>query len=484
MTDHPEETPSTNDHQGPAGNHPGDPIPEPAPPSSAPTDGAVASPPGSDPASEPGPGPGPGPADDATTRLEDDLEAEIAAALGDASIDELMDDHQQLPQTVQLSSDGRRTRSGIIVAIHDKNAMIEFGPKSQGLCPAAQFEELKGAPPEVGSTHEFVVDRFDPFEGLLIVSLPGAVHKADWGTLEQGQIIEARCVGVNRGGLEMEVNNHRGFMPSGQVDTRHVPDISVFIGEKMNCKVIELKKNKNRLVLSRKAVVASERAEQRKHLLAELAEGQVRKATVTSIQPYGAFADLGGIDGLIHVSDIAHERIKDPSEVLKVGDEVEVQVLKIDDSGKETKIGLGRKQVVTNPAVAEMEKIEEGAELTGTVKKLTDFGAFVEVAPGVEGLVHISQLAHERVQNVQQVLKKNEVIQVKVLSVDGQRNRLSLSIKALSEPPKRADADGGGGGGRRGRRDAREPQQAREEDPAMRKLKARFSSSGLKGGLG
>ncbi len=481
MTDHSPETPSTNEHQDPAGKPPEDEVVEFPPPTPATPGEAVASPPGAEPAPAPAPAPAPVPNDGGATRLEDDLEAEIAAALGDASIDELMDDQLQPAQTVQMSSDGRRTRSGTIVAIHDKNAMIEFGPKSQGLCPAAQFEELKGAPPEVGSTHEFVVDRFDPFEGLLIVSLPGAVHKADWGTLEQGQIIEARCVGVNRGGLEMEVNNHRGFMPSGQVDTRHVPDISVFIGEKMNCKVIELKKNKNRLVLSRKAVVASERAEQRKHLLAELAEGQVRKATVTSIQPYGAFADLGGIDGLIHVSDIAHERIKDPSEVLKVGDEVEVQVLKIDDSGKETKIGLGRKQVVTNPAVAEMEKIEEGAELTGTVKKLTDFGAFVEVAPGVEGLVHISQLAHERVQNVQQVLKKNEVIRVKVLSVDGQRNRLSLSIKALTEPPRRADADGGG---KRGRRDAREPQQAREEDPAMRKLKARFSSSGLKGGLG
>ena len=417
-------------------------------------------------------------------KIDDDLDAEIAAALGDASIDQLLEAHEDPTPSVKISSDGRRTRSGTVVAIHDDNAMIEFGPKSQGICPCNQFRELKGDAPAVGSTHDFVVERFDPFEGLLIVSLPGAVQKADWGTLEQGQIIEARCVGVNRGGLEMEVNNHRGFMPSGQVDTRHVPDISVFIGEKMTCKVIELKKNKDRLVLSRKAVVAVERAKQRETLLSELAEGQVRTATVTSIQPYGAFADLGGIDGLIHVSDIAHERVKDPASVLKVGDTLEVQVLKIDTSGKEPRIGLSRKQVMANPAAQAMESIEEGAEVTGTVKKLTDFGAFVEIAPGLEGLVHISQLAHERVQNVQQVLKKNEVIQVKVLSIDRDRNRVSLSVKALTEAPKRPESESAGGrGGRRGRGPA-ESQQAREEDPEMRKLKARFSSGGLKGGLG
>ena len=393
-----------------------------------------------------------------------------------------MDDHQESAPTVSISSDGRRTRTGVIAALHGDSALIEFGPKSQGICPGNQFKELLGEDPVVGATHEFVVERFDPFEGLLVVSLPGAVQKADWGTLEEGQVIEARCIGVNRGGLEMEVNNHRGFMPSGQVDTRHVPDISVFIGEKMTCKVIELKKKKNRLVLSRKAVVAAERAKQREVLLGELAEGQVRQATVTSIQPYGAFADLGGIDGLIHVSDIAHERIKNPGDVLKVGDTVDVQVLKLDTSGKEPRIGLGRKQVVANPVTEAMKTVEEGAEITGTVKKLTDFGAFVEVAPGVEGLVHISQLAHERVENVQQVLKKNEVIQVKVLSVDHERNRLSLSIKALTEPPKRPES-AGGGGGRRGR-GSNESQQPREEDPEMRKLKARFSSSGLKGGLG
>ena len=399
------------------------------------------------------------------------LDAEISAALGDMSIDDLVGDDNPGAPNVSIGADGRRTRTGTVVGIHDNQVMVEFGPKSQGICPVAQFDEA----PAKGSTHEFVVERFDPFDGLLVVSLPGAVQKGDWGNLEVGQIIEARCTGMNRGGLEMEVDNHKGFMPAGQVDLRHLPDISVLIGEKFACKVIELKKNKNRLVLSRKAVLAAEREANRETLLKTLKVGQVVTATITSIQTYGAFADIGGIDGLIHVSAIAHERIKHPDEVFKVGDQVEVEVLKIDNEQSPPKIALGRKQVLGNPMAASYDSIEADSEMTGTVTKTTDFGAFVELAPGVEGLVHISQLSHERVPNVEHAVKKGEVVQVKVLSVDGERQRISLSMKALTEAPKREQK--GGRGGRQ------ESIQARADDPEMRKLKARFSGE-LKGGLG
>ena len=405
--------------------------------------------------------------------LDEALDAEISAALGGMSIDDLVGESEAPTPSVSIGSDGRRTRTGTIVGVHDKEVMIEFGPKSQGICPIAQFEE----PPAKGSTHEFVVERFDPFDGVLVVSLPGAVQKADWGTLEVGQVIEARCVGMNRGGLEMEVDNHKGFMPAGQVDLRHLPDISVLIGEKFPCKVIELKKNKNRLVLSRKAVMMAERETNREKLLETLAVGQVKTATVTSLQTYGAFADLGGIDGLIHVSHISHERIKHPEEVLKVGDQVEVEILKIDNESTPPRIALGRKQVLGNPAAASYESIEADAEMTGTVTKTMDFGAFVEIAPGVEGLVHISQLSHDRVQTVDQVVKKGEVLQVKVLSVDAERQRVSLSIKALTDAPKREPRKGG-------RRGQDEPIVSRADDPEMRKLKARFSATDLKGGLG
>lgn len=405
-----------------------------------------------------------------TSLMDESLDAEIAAALGGMSIDELVGD-DPTPK-VSIGSDGRRTRSGVVVGIHDKEVMIEFGPKSQGICPVSQFEE----PPAKGSSHEFVVERFDPFDGVLVVSLPGAIQKADWGSLEVGQIIGARCTGMNRGGLEMEVDNHKAFMPAGQVDLRHIPDISVLIGEKFPCKVIELKKHKNRLVVSRKAVMLAEREVGREKLMETLAVGQVLTATVTSLQNYGAFADIGGIDGLIHVSHISHERIKHPEEVLKVGDQVQVEVLKIDTETTPPKIGLGRKQVLDNPTQGAFQEIEADAEMTGTVTKITDFGAFVELAPGVEGLIHISQLSHERVPNVEHVVKKGEVIQVKVLSIDGDRQRISLSMKALTEAPKREPRKGGRGG-----RD--EPNVSRADDPEMRKLKARFSSNDLKGGL-
>jgi ribosomal protein S1 len=403
--------------------------------------------------------------------MDESLDAEIAAALGGMSIDDLVGD-DPAPK-VSIGSDGRRTRNGVVVGIHDKEVMIEFGPKSQGICPISQFEE----PPAKGSSHDFVVERFDPFDGVLVVSLPGAVQKADWGSLEVGQVIEARCTGMNRGGLEMEVDNHKAFMPAGQVDLRHLADISVLIGEKFPCKVIELKKHKNRLVVSRKAVMLAEREAGREKLMETLAVGQVLSATVTSIQSYGAFADIGGIDGLIHVSHIAHERIKHPDEVLKVGDQVEVEVLKIDNETSPPKIGLGRKQVLDNPKANAFNEVEVDSEVTGTVTKITDFGAFVEIAPGVEGLVHISQLSHERVPNVEHVVKKGEVIQVKVLSIDGDRQRVSLSMKALTDAPKREPRKGGRGG-----RD--EPLVSRADDPEMRKLKARFSSNDLKGGLG
>ena len=412
--------------------------------------------------------------------MEMDLESEIAAALGDMSIDQLLEESEaQATGNVSISTDGRRTRSGVIAKIHGNDVLVEFGPKSQGVCPLSQFEE----PPEVGSTHEFVVERFDPFDGVLVISLPGAIQKADWGTLEVGQIIEARCTGMNRGGLEMEVDHHKAFMPAGQVDIGHLPDISVLIGEKFPCKVIELKKNKKRLVLSRKAVLLAERVESRAKLLEEIEEGQTRTVTITSIQDYGAFADLGGVDGLIHISDISHEHLKDATDVLKVGDTVEVKVLKVDRSGPRVRIGLGRKQVLADPASQAIAEVKEGAEMTGTVTKTTEFGAFVEIAPGLEGLVHISQLAHERVPSVEHVLKKGEVVRVQVMSVDEKRRRISLSIKALTEAPKREEQEGKSKKGRRGGSGYNEPEQARAEDPGMRKLKARFSGD-LKGGLG
>jgi ribosomal protein S1 len=437
----------------------------------------------------------------ARTRSYDaDLEREIENALGGMSIEEL--EQSSSAPKASTRGGGRQVRQGTIIRVHGGDVFVEFGPRSQGVCPLAHFLQVGDkVAPVVGSERGFVVERFDPFEGLSVLSLEGATQKADWGTLEIGQVVEARCTGMNKGGLEMEIAHHRAFMPAGQVDVRHVADISVFIGEKFPVQIVELNKDKGRLVVSRKAVVATERAEQREKLLAVLEIGQTRTATITSVQSYGAFADIGGVDGLIHVSDLSHERVKSAADVVKVGQVVTVKVLKLDLTQTPPKIGLGLKQLVADPGAAALETIEPGATVTGRVTKIMPFGAFIEIAPGVEGLVHISEISHERIPTVDKALRKDEVVSCKVLSVDSGKKRISLSIKALVEAPARPEpqavggAGGSGGKGprpdegfgsafgrRRGKDDA--PAAARPEDASLRRLRATWGSDQqLKGGL-
>ena len=428
-----------------------------------------------------------------------ELEREIESALGGMSIEDL-----EAARTPAKSSGprGRQVRQGTIIRVHSGDVFVEFGPRSQGVCPLAQFLSTGDKqPPVVGSERAFVVERFDPFEGLSILSLEGAIQKADWGTLEVGQIVEARCTGMNKGGLDMEVAHHRAFMPSGQVDVRHVADISVFIGEKFPVQIIELNKDKNRLVVSRKAVVAAERAEQREKLLPVLEIGQTRTATITSVQAYGAFADIGGVDGLIHVSDLSYERVKNPADVVKVGQVVTVKVVKLDLTQTPPKIGLGLKQLTADPGAAALEALAPGATVSGRVTKIMPFGAFIELAPGIEGLVHISEISHDRIPTVDKALRANEVVTCKILSLDPGKKRISLSIKALIEPPARPEPQavgGAGGGGRgkpreeggfssafaRGRGKDEPPAAARPEDPTLRRLRAKWGNDQqLKGGL-
>jgi small subunit ribosomal protein S1 len=263
-------------------------------------------------------------------------------------------------------------------------------------------------------------------------------------------------------------------MPAGQIDIRHIPDISVMLGEKISCRVTQLDKKRGRLILSRRAVIEEERAANAGKILAELQPGQRRTVVVTSVQQYGAFADLGGVDGLIHVTELSHERVRDPGDVVKVGDTFDVVVTKIDTSGEQPKIGLSRKAVLSDPRAEIMNTLETGATVAGTVRKIADFGAFLEISEGVEGLLHISEVSHRRIDRIDRELRVGEVVQVKILSIDADRGRISLSKKALEERPASEKGRGRGDDG---------PSAARAEDPAMAKLRAKFSGD-LKGGLG
>jgi small subunit ribosomal protein S1 len=332
------------------------------------------------------------------------LEAEIEAALGDMSVEDMLD-YADKPRPAR----GERERKiGTVVSIHGGEVFVEFGPKSQGICPLTQFEE----PPASGQRMEFIVDRYDRDEGLLLLSREGIVRKAEWEALEEGQIVEARCTGTNKGGLDMEVANHRAFMPAGHVDIRHIEDLSVFVGEKFPCEVIELDRNRGRIVLSRRLPLEAERQRRRDELLETLEVGATLPAVITTIKEYGAFADLGGMDGLIHISDLSYQRVSHPSEVVKEGDAVNVKVLKIDRDQEPPRISLGLKQTLEDPYAASVGKLEVGDNVTGRVTKIAPFGAFVELSPGVEGLVHISELSNDRVHHVGSVVKPDQVVTV------------------------------------------------------------------------
>ena len=303
----------------------------------------------------------------ASDRLNKNLEDEIAAALGDASIEDLMIDQ---PKS-RKNRGSREIKSGIVAAIHGPNVLVEFGPRLQGCCPTTQFEEL----PQVGKSLEFVIERRDQ-DGMLVLSRKGAVQKAAWETLDIGQVIEATCTGTNKGGLELELSGHKAFMPSGQVALHHVEDLSSFVGEKFTCEVIELDRSSNRLVLSRKRVLLVEKEEAGIELLASLTIGDTLEATITTIQPYGAFADIGGIEGLIHISEMAWDRVSDASKVVKVGQTVMVTLLDIQQDHSPPRIALGMKQLLKNPntTIAHTQDDEEvqPREEDNAMKKLRE----------------------------------------------------------------------------------------------------------------
>ncbi len=389
-------------------------------------------------------------------KINPELQAEIEAALGSASLEDLLDENPEQ----RKRGEARAIKTGVVAAIHGSNVLIEFGPRMQGSCPKLQFETL----PNVGDSLEFVIERKDK-DGMLVLSRQGAIQKATWDALEIGQIVEAMCTGTNKGGLEMELANHKAFMPAGQVELYHVPDLTIFNGQKFACEVIELNRKQNRVVLSRKTVLQAERKEKQVETLENLEVGATIDATITSVKPYGAFADIGGIEGLIHISEMSWDRIADASKLVKTGDLVRVQILDIDHEHSPPKIALGMKQLIEDPLVSTMGAIEVGENTTGKVTRLAAFGAFVDIGKGVEGLIHISELSHQRIKSAKDAVKEGEEVTVRVLSVDPTTRRIALSLK---------QAQGEDGG---------EDAPTRDEDPAIRKLREKFGGGDLKGGI-
>lgn len=391
------------------------------------------------------------------------------------------------PRVVQA---GREHRSGRVVSIGPSDIFVEFGPKELGVVPRIGWPDDQL--PTVGGTLEVVVDRFEASESLFICSRPGAVQKADWELLEPGQTIEARVTGVNKGGLELEVAGHRAFMPASQVSIDRIPDMSVLVGEKMTCQVVRIDRmGKGNIVLSRRDMLQQERQQKAEKLKATLVEGAIMEGTVRKIMPFGAFVDLGGLDGLVHISDMTYDRAgfgeKTVAKYVKEGQPVRVQVLKVDLENN--KISLGIKQVAGDPFATAASEIKEGSDVNGRVVRITEFGAFVELSPGVDGMVHISELDYKRVAKVEDVLKVDQVITARVLRIDPTSRRISLSIKATKPAPEPAPgAEGGGfGGGGKGKPKrgevGRSADEILKETPALRRMREKFKKTQFKGGL-
>jgi small subunit ribosomal protein S1 len=259
----------------------------------------------------------------------------------------------------------------------------------------------------------------------------------------EGQIVEARVTATNKGGLSVDVNGIRGFMPISQIDLYHVNDAEQFVNQRLKCLVVDVDPQEHNLVVSRRKLLEKEREENREKLWAQLAEGQVRDGVVRSIREFGAFVDLGGVDGLLHVSEMSWKRVQNPRDVVQEGQTVKVVVLKIDHERR--KVSLGLKQLTTSPWDLAAANYIPNAVVKGKVTRLMDFGAFVELEPGVEGLVHISELANQRVRRVADVVQPGQEVSVMVLRVDPAQRKISLSLKAAlpkeGEPEEAAEEE-------------------------------------------
>jgi predicted RNA-binding protein with RPS1 domain len=392
-------------------------------------------------------------------QLSADLELEYMEALGGQPLEEIIAGQ---PTEVAAELEPESRHKAKVVSVHRDNVFVELGGHQQGVVQLKVFPE----PPEVGAVLDLTVGRFNAAEGLYEMVLPGgAVDIGDWSEVAEGMVVEARVTGHNKGGLECEVNRLRGFIPASQVSMYRVEDLAQFVDQKLACVITEANPDKRNLVLSHRAMLEREKAEAKEKLLAELAPGQVREGTVRSLQAFGAFVDLGGVDGLIHISQLSWDRIKHAEEVLQLGQAVKVKIVKIDP--QTGKIGLAFRDLSENPWANAARDFPSRGRVKGKVTRLMEFGAFVRLGPGVEGLIHISELSHKRVFRVSDILSEGQDVEVMVLSVDAEQQRISLSLKALEAKAAPAEAV------------AAEPEEpeAPPEPPKKRKVP-------LKGGIG
>jgi len=326
--------------------------------------------------------------------------------------------------------------TGHVVRIDNDEVLVDIGYKSEGVIPASELSIRKSVDPSdevsLGEEVDALVLTKEDQDGRLILSKKRARFEKAWRRIEaaadSGEPVEGTVIEVVKGGLIIDLGV-RGFLPASLVDIRRVPNLDEYMGQAIETKVIELNRSRNNVVLSRRAVLEEQRKEDRERILDRLQPGQVVEGTISNIVDFGAFVDLDGIDGLIHISELSWSHVNHPSEILNIGDTVSVKVLDIDRDRQ--RISLGLKQTQEDPWQRVVDTYNIGDELEGTVTKVVTFGAFVEILDGVEGLVHISELAQHHVENPREIIQPGDTVRVKILEIDSERRRLSLSIKRV-----------------------------------------------------
>ena len=407
--------------------------------------------------------------------LDADLEAEIAAAMSmDSTSPEAETDNPQTnpeaatdEQTTEENIEPGTRMSGQVESIDQEHVFVELGFRSPGIIQIRQFESAK--PPQVGQTLDVVVDRVDASDGLVVLSLPRGKRRVggDWSAISRGQVVDCMVTKTNKGGLEVSVSSLRGFLPAGQVDLAYVSDLEQYVGQKLTVQITEVNPKKRNLVVSRRALLIEERKAQEQEVWESIEVGQTHSGQVKTLKDYGAFVDIGNVDGFLHIGEISWSRINHPSEVLTVGQSVDVKIISLDPEKK--RIGLGMRQLAQNPWNLAEGKYPSGSSVSGKVTRTAQFGAFVELEAGVEGLIHISELDYSRVNRVTDVLQVGQDVEVKVLNVDTERKRISLSLKAMNPAPE-----------------PEEQPEVEQDDPASaeREIARQAARENLKGGMG
>lgn len=413
------------------------------------------------------------PTPDSTRPPEDEDEAREAAAAADfAAALEAFEKGRGTPAAGKGRGGDRAAAPAIrvgarlpcrVVSVSGEVVLLDIGGRSEGVADAREFRLEDGTlTVSEGQTLElFVIEageqvvlartaRSKPGSGKAKPSLE-AVRQARTSEMP----VRGKVSAVNTGGLAVDVDGVRAFCPLSQIDTAFVEDAAPYVGRVLEFLVTEVDESRHRVVVSRKKLLQREQAEQAKARLATLAPGQQLEGTVTRLEPFGAFIDLGGIDGLVHVSEVSHARVAHPREVLAAGDKVQVQVLRV-EPGKDgrPRVALSIRAVAPDPWVTAVQQFTAGARVSGVVVRLADFGAFVNLAPGIDGLVHVSQVSDRRVQHVREVLSPGQAVEAVVLAVEPERKRISLSLREAQDiPPSRMERTAPSAG-REGGRDA------------------------------